>query len=257
MGGRGATFSSHTKHEDDNVLEKAIPIDWDDPESKIHNQIFKILKAKNWSTRESTDSLDEKIINHQQEQINNISSEYSNILKHHTNEIHFGIQKLNKYGVLGIVSGRLLPNNTRQYKLVLNTSFINKDGEKVRNEIKNSIQTGDSVPINLLRSKDYVVTHEMGHVIENALYEKLRKENPKFRNISDKDIALDIKNKIVDRMKKQNYNLQDKDIYLSEYAKTNPREWFAETFTDLKLADKPKQVSLELGKFLKENNIEK
>ena len=80
MGGRGATFSSHTKHEDDNVLEKIIPIDWDDPESKIHNQIFKILKAKNWSTRESTDSLDEKIINHQQEQINNISSEMKKLL---------------------------------------------------------------------------------------------------------------------------------------------------------------------------------
>ena len=257
MGGRGATFSSHTKHEDDNVLEKAIPIDWDDPESKIHNQIFKILKAKNWSTRESTDSLDEKIINHQQEQINNISSEYSNILKYHTNEIHFGIQKLSKYGVLGCVAGKYLPNNTWQYKLVLNTSFINKDGEKIRKEIEHSIKTGHNVPINLLRSKDYVVTHEMGHVIENALYEKLRKENPKFRNISDKDLALDIKNKIVDRMKKQNYNLQDKDIYLSSYAEKNSREWFAETFTDLKLAEKPKQVSLELGKFLKENNIEK
>ena len=39
-------------------------------------------------------------------------------------------------------------------------------------EIGKSIIKGHSVKINPLRSRDYVVTHEMGHMLENSLMEK-------------------------------------------------------------------------------------
>ena len=60
MGGRGSTLAFKHTQEDDNILNLGNPninVDWNDPESEYHSEMFKELKKNNISTRKSTDDL--------------------------------------------------------------------------------------------------------------------------------------------------------------------------------------------------------
>ena len=62
-------------------------------------------------------------------------------------------------------------------------------------------------------------------------------------------MAIRIKNEVINICKNKYKN---NNINLSNYSKTNEREWFAETFTNLELAEEPAPIALALGDYLKE-----
>lgn len=50
------------------------------------------------------------------------------------------------------------------------------------------------------------------------------------------------------------YRTNDSKEFLSNYARSNDAEWFAETFTNLQLAEKPEPIALALGEYLNKSN---
>ena len=54
------------------------------------------------------------------------------------------------------------------------------------------------------------------------------------------------------RIASKRMDLGTEDVFLSSYARTNYAEWFAETFTNLKLSSDPKPIAKALGEYLEE-----
>lgn len=108
----------------------------------------------------------------------------------------------------------------------------------------------------MFKSRDYIVTHELGHAVENGLVSKIAKEKNinLYTNFIEgkKKIEADIKNEVLKIYQKDFDNSINLDkIFLSKYSRTNDAEWFAETFTNLQLADNPSPIAQALDKFLR------
>lgn len=109
----------------------------------------------------------------------------------------------------------------------------------------------------------YTVTHEMGHAIENSIIETERvnkhlddsnfQKYLKFKEKRETEIFEEVK-----KIWKNKYTTGEENdkIFLSKYSShlDNRAEWFAETFTNYRLAEKPAPIALALGEYLKEKN---
>ena len=262
MGGRGSAYLLHIRG-NDNRINKQVSEFLTDPESEYHNEMFNKLKENHISTRMSTDDVDDKILERQQVQIYNISSKYKNILKYTVSkkDIQFGIIDIKKSGTLGYCSVRLDESSSIQRIVLDKKQFNNYD--KVVSEVEKGVLRGHFVPINLkFKSRDYLITHEFGHAIENSIIEKERiKHNLNDNNFDNfirfRDImAARIKSEVINIKNKKFANLKDSSIIeISNYSSKNDYDWFAETFTNLELSDSPKPIALALKEYLKEQNI--
>ena len=89
-------------------------------------------------------------------------------------------------------------------------------------------------------------------MIEELLFERMRKNNSHDKNYwNDRWLAIKVR-KEVEEICKNNYTKKSKTVNMniSEYSKKNSMEWFAETFTNLHLAEKPTPVALALSEYL-------
>lgn len=259
MGGRGSAYiiEKHINNNDNKSSSNVLDF-INDPETEYHNEMFKKLKSVGVSTRKSTDGIDDKILSRQQEQIYNICSKYKNILKFttETQDIQLGAEDIKEYGTLAYCNSMIVNGRTLQ-RVVIDTKQL-KNYDKLLNTVEYGIKNKQFVPINTkFKSRDYLITHEFGHAIENSIFEKVKRnidlqgnDFVRFRKI----YATKIKNEVINICKNKFFNdtiMQEKDINLSKYSGKNEREWFAETFTNLELAEKPAPIALSLQEYLR------
>lgn len=258
MGGRGAAYL-HTKGNDDKQL--ATLSFFNDPETEYQNQMFHKLKEFNISTRKSTDDIDDKILERQQTQIYNIAKKYNYILKETSSsyDIQFGSENIQDEKIIGFCKPTLINGSIVQRIVLDKKQFSNYD--KITKAVEKGVNDGHFVPINTkFKSRDYLITHEFGHGIENSIYEFERKKENKILNYNNylefrEQKAIEIKNKVIEIWeKKYTTGKKDDKVNLSIYSGVNAREWFAETFTNLELAEKPAPIALALKEFLEEFN---
>lgn len=265
MGGRGSAYivkqhtSSNDSFPDIDTGYKVSDFDTD-IETEYHNEMFDELKKYKISVRKSTDDIDDKILERQEKTVLSIAKKYNKLLSltSDVQDIQLGAEKFPSSGVLAYCAPNI-KNGTTIQRVVLNKKYL-KNYDKYLEVVDYGIKTKQFVPVNqTFNSRDYILTHEFGHAIENAVFEKVKKDNNLyFYTISDysrlSDIfATRIKNEVIKICQDKYKNgkmLKKEDINLSSYASNDDFEWFAETFTNLELAEKPAPIALALGDYL-------
>lgn len=275
MGGRGSAYETklkkHINFQDDmpqnnsNIVIDKLKI-LQDTETEYHNEMFDELKKYKISVRKSTDDLDDKILERQEKTVYNVVKKYNKIISYTTElqDLQLGAEEIKAKRGQDVPIAYCLPmlkNGQITQRVVINKDYY-KNYDDIVSTIKYGIKNKHCVPINEnFNTRDYILTHEFGHAIENGLYQKNLKNNNIFFNheLQLKTYTENTAIKIKDEVKKicqQKYNngkiLTQDEIYLSKYSKKNAREWFAETFTNLELADNPAPIALALGDYLKE-----
>ena len=256
MGGRGSRLLNKHVTNNDNRFD-SFPI-IDDPESEIHNDMFNKLKEINFSTRESTDNIDDMVLKRQQEQILNIGQKYKKLLRNvsKNQDIQFGVENT-KDRVLGYCRTSIIDGKITQRIVLDRKQLANYD--KITETIERGVKEKWFVPINLMfKSRDYTITHELGHSIENSIIAGREKSDDiSFREHFMKE-EYKIFNDVV-KIYKEKYTNGEKDdkIFLSKYSQTNYAEWFAETFCNMELSSEPLPIAKALkeyiGRYLNEN----
>lgn len=251
MGGRGSRLLNKHVNNNDN-RQDPIPNIIDDPESEIHNDMFKKLKEINISTRESTDNIDDVVLKRQQDQILNIGTRYRKLLKNicKNQDIQFGVENT-KGRVLGYCQTTVIDGKITQRIVLDRKQLINYD--KVTKTVETGVKEKWFAPINLMfKSRDYLITHELGHSIENSI---IAGRNKTDNNMSFREHCLHEEQKIfndVFKIYKEKYTNGEKDdkIFLSKYSQTNYGEWFAETFCNMELSSEPLPIAKALREYL-------
>lgn len=259
MGGRGSSLINKHISGNDDKQDGSIKFNIDDPESEIHNDMFKKLKEVNISTRESTDSIDDIILGRQQQQILNIASKYKNVLQNTTRnqDIQFGVGNIQDetlgYCQIGVKEGKIVQ------RVVLNSKQL-KNYDKILNTVIGAVNRGLFAPINLMfKSRDYVVTHELGHAVENSMIQKMVEDNNyKLTEFNVGSIKKQLQQKIqndIIKLWEEKYKKESDKLYLSKYSTKTPGEWFAETFANSELADNPASIAQALQEYIGRFNV--
>ncbi len=251
MGGRGSRLLNKHINNNDNRQESS-PKYIDDPESELHNDMFKKLKEINFSTRESTDNIDDIVLKRQQEQILNIGSKYKKLFKNvcKSQDIQFAVENTDGM-VLGYCQTSIINGEITQRIVLDRKQLANYD--KITETVERGVREKWFAPINLMfKSRDYIITHELGHSIENSIIVGRHKTDSKmslrehWANEGQK-----IFNDVVKIYKEKYTNGQKDDkIFLSKYSKTNYAEWFAETFCNMELSSEPLPIAKALKEYL-------
>ena len=259
MGGRGASFQSHVNGGDQVIIGEGGVLgsmgqeEKDDPESNIHNKPFLSLKDRKFSTRQSTDDLTNKeLLEPHQNQMKNLLDDYKSIYSHITfnDEVHLksnnSVPDALGWVTTGAQNGKLVCN------LTLNHRFYSKGKEHISEETRKGIEDKEFVPVEKKNYSKYVVTHEMGHVLENALINKQARASKEYRVVTKRNYENKIKDDIFE-IYNEKYKTSESTTHLSNYAYENSAEWFAETFTNLKLSSKPEPIALAMKEYLDKN----
>lgn len=260
MGGRGAEYKAIQKHKTSNDdSPKRTKNDFiDDLETEYKNEMFYKLKDLGISVRQSTDDVDDKIFERQEAAVYNIAKKYENILSKttRTQDIQLGGYNPGKDGCLGYCEPAIKDGKIIQ-RVVANKAYLQDYDEHIK-VVEYAIKNKHFADANIrFNSRDYVLTHEMGHAVQNSIFESIREKHNMQINIDDYIICRDIWGKrIKNEVKKiweNKYTTGEKDdkLNLSKYSKKTEREWFAETFTNLQLADKPAPIALALDEYLR------
>ncbi len=260
MGGRGASFQSHINSGDNIIIDDGngtiggMEEEKDDPESEIHNKPFLSLKDRKFSTRQSTDDLTNKeLLEPHQNQMKNLLDDYKSIYSHITfkDEVHLksNNSRPRAFGWVrtGAEDGKLVCN------LTLNHRFYAAGKEHIEEETRKAISVNHFVKVDKNNCSKYVVTHEMGHVLENALINKLARASKEPKTATMSSYASKIRSDVID-IYNSKYKTNGSSVSLSRYSGTNDYEWFAETFTNLKLSSKPEPIALAMKEYLDKNN---
>lgn len=264
MGGRGATMAGKHIAGKDMIFPgdkygtgEPVDVDWDDPESNYDTELTEKLKERGFSTRASTDFADESRLARQQKQIARLSEQYENIYSASTSkeDIHFGTEDVRSVSgkpmrnIAGYCAFGYTEDGKIRQKIVLNNHQFERTAERQQMSIASGIREGQFVPIDLDKSREYVVTHEMGHALEISLIIRMCQEKgvPVEENMHR--MARQIYKEVY-RIAEKDGKLKERDVFLSSYAKQNDAEWFAETFTNLQLSDNPEPIAKALGEYL-------
>lgn len=264
MGGRGANYFAIQKHKnstDDN------PFDFkndskndfiDDKETQYKNEMFHKLKDLGISVRESTDDIDDKIFERQETAVYNIARKYQKILSKttRTQDIQLGGYNPGKDGCMGYCEPDIKDGKIIQ-RVVVNKAYL-KDYDEHIKVVEYGIKNKHFADANIrFNGRDYILTHEMGHAIENSIFESIREKHNMQLSANDyvicrKEWGKRIKNEVKEIWQNKYTTGKENDkLELSKYSKKTEREWFAETFTNLQLADKPAPIALALDEYLR------
>lgn len=270
MGGRGATMAGQHIQGKDRIYPgsgkgpgEEVAVNWDDPETHYPTEMTERLRDKGFSTRASTDFADESRLSRQQRQIDQLADRYETIYSVTTKKqpIMFGTEDVRSVkgrpmlNIAGYCAAMEDSKGNMVQKVVLNNRQFERTAERQTVAVASGIRERQFVPIDLEKSREYVVTHEMGHALENSLIQKIAKEKGMDWRKSNNRIEKEIYEKVYDMAENDGkMKLKKNEIFLSSYAKTNYAEWFAETFTNLQLSDDPKPIAKALGKFIERYN---
>ena len=259
MGGRGSAYqklvdkSEKLKQFQGELYDgqRVNPDDFiNDVETEIQNDMFHLLKEVGISTRKSTDNVNRQSLSDNQKQAYFIATEFDYILNETKIDIQLGSENIKNKDTSGYTAPWY--KNGLQLRIVLDNKRLN-DPNNAKKEISKAVRETWHVPINIRENSDkYTITHEMGHAIEECLFAKLRKNNSHNPEYNDsRKLAIKIRNE-VENILKNNYAKygENATMNISEYSRKNSKEWFAETFSNLVLADEPMPVSLALNEYL-------
>ena len=232
MGGRGSRFrqiiAESTRNKNLNLGDY-----FKDKETTKQNKLTKSLKNYNIMVCESTDTMNEQLLNSNLQQVEKLSKKYSGLLsKEPEHELHIRNYPMSDNTIA--CYARIDPDLT-QSQICYNKKLV-KDVEDMNTKIKHQIQVGFSASAE--NKTDYVITHEFGHYLERNIIEKRFQKDirqyVRFKNLGSKEAekvineeADKISNEIFEIARRKYKNLS---WYISGYSGKNSREWFAEVF---------------------------
>ncbi|MBQ8468631.1 MAG: hypothetical protein IJ542_02625 [Clostridia bacterium] len=268
MGGRGMAYITR------NDMRQGFPFNYDDevendPETEIKTSVFEKLKKLHISTRSSTDEMDDMVLEQQSNIVYDIAKKYNKILKYGTKTTEMMFQKKERVRGIAAVTP-FIKDNELALRLYMNNDYFKNTDYNSKDDfskvIERNIDSGWFAPINKINTRKYILTHEMGHVIESNIIWKIAKDkNIQWRGNSfmgeqSFEIATKIKNEVI-KIWKEKYTNKSKDdiIEISNYSKAHyrnypdhrPFEWFAETFANLQLADEPAPIAKALDEYIR------
>lgn len=205
-----------------------------------------------FSTRESTDKFELSKLTPYQRKLIEFNQTYKLSFLKSESELQFSSYRLNgAYGAMQIIKRNENKNFT--IRLTLDSYWLNNPETYFKNKMF-AIAHHESAYVDKNNIMFYTLAHEYGHLVEEDIikrrFNKHKDTGIDYSNFRDLE-ATRIKNEVV-KIYKKRYN--NDDIYLSTYANEGGDfEWFAETFTNLQLADKPAPIALALDEYLRRN----
>lgn len=265
MGGRGSAFISYKNYEsssgvDEQIMAKIMATMDEDKDTELeHNGYTKKLIDKNIHIKQSTDKISEEIIVPNAEKINQLTNKYSYTEK----ALHKKDEELR-------VRAAEMPANTEamfvsnaidftNLQLVYNGDIKYSTKERMERNTQEQINMGYWVKSDKEQLINHTVTHEFGHYVQRVLMEKdqktkagqaqyerlieeLKSTNKEKRKTIvrkySEDYAIKYFNSI-QRIARKEYGRDYENQPLSNYAKENTRETFAELFCSLNTNSNP------------------
>ena len=204
------------------------------------------LSDKNVDVRSSVMNLDEEMQIRTLEQVNNIIDKYP-VLADSYKKRGLVIETSSTKRAIADMSYN---GNT----LRLSTTYY-KEKEKLINVAKKNINSGWNMKVPEDKGDIYIVTHEMGHAIEDRFcYEYCKRHNHsllEYREIMDTEIYNEIFKKAKNETGLTITEIKNK--YLSRYGKSKRHyEWFAEIFAQYELGEET-PLTKAMGEWLERN----
>lgn len=246
MGGRGSSYTGYGNGNELNILlrnefkgPKIRDIkDPNDDVTKKETQIIEKLKRKrNIVVYKSTDKIDEVLLNKNLTAVDNVldvmKNDYGISYKHLIGDGSSKRSSIRASKGDNSYYAYATRDSKGNFKMYLNKRVYEVDNaeEKLINSTKKQILSGDSPKVPDDKLSDYVIVHELGHLVQYALYRKDSQkkvyDNNEFIRYATKmrdDVLIIAKGKY-----------KEKNNAVCKYAAKNSVEWFAETFASMHL----------------------
>lgn len=150
---------------------------------------------------------------------------------------------------------RVADDNSAILVLNENTFRLSKRGEKIYSKTQDpfKISRAKNEFVDVTDNDTSTITHEFAHLFGNSkqthnkpFFTELKKVKTKYTKELNK-LEKDLFDK---KLNFDDYLNKKKDIFISEYAKTNLDEFLAEAFTDYKIGRNKSPYSIEVGKII-------
>lgn len=194
-------------------------------------------------------TMDQAIISAQSKEVKSILDEYSPIQKYLAEKGGLKINATNvrKSYIASVASAVSRSSGARASIVSLNLAKpYYRNAEKMREAVRKSVESGFFMSVSKKNYDKYVISHEMGHIIESFLM---------IRDGSNaKILAHKYENDILEIAKRKSgiSSREIKSQYMSKYGKSNSEEFFAEAFAGLRNGVK-NPITQAMKDFLKEN----
>lgn len=272
MGGRGATLAGQHTSGNDTVklpgnggrtggeVDPMLEV----PETLYKDESYDRLKKIGVSRRRMSDNVDETIVSRQTKQIEKLVDKYHKAYSSATkkgNEIQIDVCQLRTpkgkpvNNIAGIFFRTYGENEGEapKRKVMVNTHWAERTANQVTVSVASGIKDKHFVPIDINNAREYVITHEMGHALEDSIITKICADRHiSYEKYCDK-ISKQIFDEVWENCQKKNPG-KKVEACLSNYAATNNEEWFAETFTNLQLSKNPSPIAKALGEYIERFN---
>lgn len=137
------------------------------------------------------------------------------------------------------------PNNPREMTLVINATDMGNIKTVLKNEFANG-RAGWSMPTDgsVMSLARYTITHEYGHILHNQLYASAKDKG--YNGSREKFVESAYRE--IQSIARSKYGATGNE--LSQYGKTNTREYFSEVFANSQLG-KPNALGKAMNDWLK------
>jgi len=256
MGGRSSTFKYDNLGNEISTKAYYIPLipDNEDTISERNNDNIDILQEDNITICRSTDNFSHENINPNFLKIREINNKF------------FGITKNLKHSNLDIRGAKFEDDTVACFShnltdkenmtIFLSSDLSSRTKKDLETETKYLVKNKDWSPCDNNELINHTLAHEYGHFIQKLLIEKTidkdkRKKQTLSQNKFDYSLeAIKIKNSIL-KIQKEKFN--DTNSFISNYATTNSKEFFAEVFANLMTSKEPTNLAKSLEIYIKEN----
>lgn len=245
MGGRGSSFSATGSGNEgvrqlSNDFSSNIIIDIKDSNDSITDRetdaILELKHKRNIVVYKSTDNIDEPLLDKNLLAVNDVldtmKNDYGMSYKH-----LIGGDAKQRSSVKASKGRGYYAYATRdsmgRFEVYLNKNIYEKpESEKyIIEKTKKDVETGFSPKVPDDKLSVYVIVHELGHLVQFALFRKESKQKHYERKDFEK-YATKMRDDVIDIAKTK---YKEKNNTVCSYAAKNSAEWFAETFSSMHL----------------------
>ena len=226
------------------------------------NNMFRTSQNVVYNTK-SLGELDKKLVETNTAQLDSLLKKYPKVGKFVKDRgLAFGGQKTNAIAVTSH------SYDMKRLGIHLSSGYY-KNHKTYTKTIKNGISSGNFMPCSDSNIDKYALNHEFGHLLENYLINEYNISNPNKFNVykaklhratSDyeaRKLLKEYESGISDKIAQDIYDIAlknnkdfDLNANLSNYGKTNSKEFFAECFANM-ISGKPNELGKAMEQYLK------
>lgn len=256
MGGRSSTFKVDKNKDriDSRNIDYEPLIPTNDTISERNNDNIDILQEDNITICRSTDNFSHENINPNLLKIREINNKYYGITKNikHSNLDVRGA----KFKGNTVACFSYNPYNKENMTIFLNSNLSTRTKQQIEEQAKKQIDMKHWSPCDKENLINQTLAHEYGHFVHKLILDK-QKDKEEISKMSteqiysyEKMLAWKCKKDIL-KIQKEKFNSNNE--FISNYAKDNSFEFFAETFANLVNSKNPTTLAKSLEIYIKEN----